>query len=275
MDACQNGFMGPQCQYTKIYSACAGDANSDNKGDYLAERTAKKGRKWFDDSPLDMDIHFPGDNKRSDNLWLAWCMRECEENPFCHAFEIEDGGDSAEESGKWEVVAKTTCRLFKNTQVCPEFEDNFEPDYSKDCYVNVKRDPEVLARANACPKPMHPKDPPGVLTPVVRKPDKCDTYKGESWCPQLEACIDRTSTPCPSKKGFQLDHVCPEEDEAYCYCKTACLKKTETCMDPWINAGSFTLVGVLHDSCWAVEPLVKQVFGNGDTEDDGAFLDRV
>merc|ERR1719456_672620 len=50
IDACEDGFLGPQCQYAKVMSGCGTD--------YYVERTAKKGKSWYDDMPLHVDVAF-------------------------------------------------------------------------------------------------------------------------------------------------------------------------------------------------------------------------
>merc|ERR550514_657612 len=146
MDACDLGFLGPQCQYAKVFSGCGAE--------HFMERSAKRGKRWYDEDIDGLDIHYPGDHRRGPNSWIAWCMRECEEHPFCHAFEIDDGGETADESGSFEVTAESTCKLFRRPDFCPVEGATDDIDYAKDCYVHVRRDPQALQRERDCPGPM-------------------------------------------------------------------------------------------------------------------------
>jgi len=144
LEACNPGFVGPNCQYLKSFTGCGTQ--------FVAERTAKKGRKWFDDDgAMDFPLFYEGksDGKHSPNDWIVYCMMMCEENPFCHAFEIHDGppgtcefgvnegqetkdGEykfgqedgslkcppgSMSKSQDWDIEPGTTCRMYRNVQI--------------------------------------------------------------------------------------------------------------------------------------------------------------
>lgn len=98
LEACDNGFVGPSCQYLKTTMACT----TDDGHEVIAERAAKSGKKWFDDSPLGVDVFYEGmnNNKRTPKDFIVYCLVQCEENPFCNAFEIEDEGTDYTRSGK-------------------------------------------------------------------------------------------------------------------------------------------------------------------------------
>lgn len=72
LEACDNGFVGPSCQYLKTTMACT----TDDGHEVIAERAAKSGKKWFDDSPLGVDVFYEGmnNNKRTPKDFIVYCL---------------------------------------------------------------------------------------------------------------------------------------------------------------------------------------------------------
>jgi hypothetical protein len=279
MDACEPGFIGRQCQYAKQMSGCGSD--------YNLERTARKGRKWFDDQPFHVDVNFPGKDTRSPFQWVAWCMNECESSPFCHAFEVDDNGTGPEHSGQFVVNANSQCRLFTSAGLdfCPvadtglvglnQQEATSEPNWAKDCYVNTLReDRSYIERIDACPG-SNPAPAPA-FDPCMLNPDTdkckeseetekaiidhgCDSLTtGLTWCEAMGECLDATAIPCTDGSEF------PNQDCAdgmvFCYCTGECQDpSTSQCTDPIFGGQTYDLGGKIQEDCWAVQPYMQMI----------------
>jgi len=289
MDACEPGFVGRQCQYAKQMSGCGTD--------YNLERTARKGRKWFDDTPFHVDVNFPGKDTRQPFAWIAWCMNECESSPFCHAFEVDDNGTGPEASGHFLVNANSQCRLFtsEGMDFCPiadtgsvgfsQQEATPEPNWAKDCYVNTLReDASYLERIDACPG-SNPAPAPA-FSPCMLADSKvydeeactqfdesekaivdhgCDSLTtGLTWCEAVGECVDQTTFMCVPADDL-LDQ-CPG-DEVFCYCSGMCQDPEARdadgeligCSDPITGGMTFNLGTNQFDSCWAVQPYMTMI----------------
>jgi len=235
---CVPGRYGPQCQYLHITAGCGKE--------HISERSAKKGRKWFDDSELDVDITYPKGDRTHD--FVAWCMVQCEENPLCRGFEIEDGGADFTQTDLWtnyEVGSKSMCRFYTDIVITAEIQQvgGFKPKPQFDCFVNLPRvDPEeVLPQIEqvSCDSKADVEDPnidcyePEVPNCVWGSEDErqackaggdhwCDAIAGLTWCKEKSRCIDATVEPCIPKK--KMKHTCPE-GLTYCFCTSSCLKK--------------------------------------------------
>jgi hypothetical protein len=145
LDACEPGYLGPRCDYLRIFTGCGThmkdmseirangsrrttDENGEEIDDevqalagHFIERTAKMGRNWYND-----DGHVPGQSyktskeaivnfstalqgtgpdTRNMRSFMVWCMDLCDEYPECTAFELDDGGDSYVSSGPLDPMA--------------------------------------------------------------------------------------------------------------------------------------------------------------------------
>jgi len=270
LDACDNGFFGTQCQYAKVYQGCGTDE--------FMIRHAKKGRYWYNDkSPGNNptpDLHYAHSEETSKNQFVTWCYQLCEEHPFCHAFEIADGGTGPSESGEWDLEATTSCKFYSEPQFCNGSNHNDQPDWSKDCFVHHLRDTEALQREASCPgagpsngqPALFPSSFPEDLEEQKDDDEKhhdCDSYKGETWCELLKQCVNQAHTPCvlPGKK--KLRDQCDGE-QVFCYCTGMCMDAGDpACHDKKYKESpkdaKLTKGGMIEESCWAVNNGVEEV----------------
>jgi len=281
LEACDAGFMGPNCQYVKAFTSCGAD--------YVSERRAKKGRKWFDDNgAMDFDLYYvQKEGERTPADFIVYCMMMCEENPFCHAFEIRDDGTELDQSGDWTVKEDTICRLFRDVKL---ISDDKEPEPEKDCWVNMERvdkaniinqlesiagyvpPPEPLCRGDACKE---------------YGEHNCDTLKDETWCKLSKKCQNHAEIPCiPDPRMIQPR--CPE-GQSYCYCTGMCgYPGTDKCQEFRTDSLSAKLAasgaklvlaydpltkkGIAHDDCWATDNLHYASWGVTAEGEDLGFV---
>lgn len=282
VDACEEGFIGTQCQYAKVLSGCGTD--------YFFERTAKRGKSWFDESPLDADVTFARQDTRSPFNWVVNCMLECESNPFCHAFEVDDGGTGPQRSGNFLINAQSVCRLFASDGLdfCPtadavvgQYADQAEltePNWAKDCYINTLRESGDWWQrlVEGCPGENPAPAPCFEPCMIDAESDACAEYTeqhddmmthhcdslstGLTWCPHMNECVDQSYTPCVDPAEM-TDHPECKDGEQYCYCTGRCMDPNgdEPCEDPITGGGSYDISGTIAHTCWEVAPYASSV----------------
>jgi hypothetical protein len=128
--ACQEGFYGLQCQYWRTYGDCG-------SGPGYRERTVKTGK-------------FRGE---TNGEFIAWCQLMCDEFPDCLAFEVGDEGAAWDGPGtasaernpeEKQIMTKpqSLCSLKDTAMGSVELPS----DPAKDCFSNIRRQPEDKAR---------------------------------------------------------------------------------------------------------------------------------
>jgi hypothetical protein len=108
-DKCDDGFSGAECCYQKTHGAC-GTATT-------RERIPRR-------------YGFRGETNAE---FVAFCEELCDEFPDCLAFEVEDGGESLEASGRNSLTTKTATCSFKAGYTREPVDPKF------DCYSNICR----------------------------------------------------------------------------------------------------------------------------------------
>lgn len=179
LDACDAGYLGPRCDYMRIYTGCgthwksidsdersAGQENEEGEvggqSGHFIERTAKMGRTWYND-----DGHTPGQSYKTTKeaiinynsagtgeefrdmrSFMVWCMDLCDEYPECTAFELDDDGTTYTESGPLDPMtggpAGFAPEVKPDTQ-CRLYNGPTNPDdmVERDCYANIRRQSEA------------------------------------------------------------------------------------------------------------------------------------
>lgn len=188
---------------------------------------------------------------RSPKDFLVFCMAACEENPFCNAFEVEDGGDNFRQSGSWEVGPTTTCRMYSAVEISET------SDPGRDCFINHERVSIPSLPEDFEAGPALCVDEPGQrdCVPSCREgcDQWCDSVAGETWCEAEGRCLNAAEVPCMGPKD--LSHSCPP-GEAYCYCDGTCGDpSTRTCAmysHDASNPGVVTWGDGFEFDCWVV-----------------------
>lgn len=289
LDACAKGFFGPNCQYFKTTVACNQRANAastdassldeagvaagavsdgstltgTNDPEVIATRSALSGKKWFDSSPLGVDIFYEGQTYGvcSSGLpsctvksFITWCMVQCEENPFCNAFELVDGGDDCTKSGSYCADADCTQNTVQSGDaICYMYSDvqmTATNSPGRDCFVNHERlnmrgkagygldwgvfktnifDPFTTMLDGTCEAPC---DTPADGTCATPCPEGtcdawCDMSSGEMWCEASQSCIQESEV-CVSDPSPR----CPD-GQSYCFLDGSCGNPaTDSCEVP-------------------------------------------
>jgi len=107
--SCSQDFFGATCAYEKSYSACGSITTRERRADAY------------------------GYTGETNDEFIAFCLQLCDEFPDCMAFEIEDGGDSADASGDESLGGRGAECYFKSSYTA------LSDDYSQDCYSNIVR----------------------------------------------------------------------------------------------------------------------------------------
>jgi len=107
--SCSQDFFGATCAYEKSYSACGSMTTRERRADAY------------------------GYTGETNDEFIAFCLQLCDEFPDCMAFEIEDGGDSADASCDESLGGRGAQCYFKSSYTA------LSDDYSQDCYSNIVR----------------------------------------------------------------------------------------------------------------------------------------
>jgi hypothetical protein len=109
---CSDGFYGDTCCYEKQYSACGSMTTRERRADQY------------------------GYEGNSNEEFVTFCLELCDEFPDCMAFEVEDGGESYEQSGDNALSTKGAKCHFKSSFT------QLTNDFTQDCYSNICRQGE-------------------------------------------------------------------------------------------------------------------------------------